>query len=682
MLRLLRPVLALLSLPLLLAPVPSRAEGLRDAEGSWARYGVESGGLPHVDQLLVSLPRVESVEDGEAVWFQMEAFSGGDPVFAVAILVSNLDFLRDGGASPVVRRYLLYPSGEEPLEYVDAANGRALLPFFGLFEGLLPVAPSSSPHPLFELESYLGRTLTPARQGTSGARPLPNLIGHHRVLSLDDRVLVGSSRPFRDDGTGREIDPLTIPPTLLDYRYVPFSESDYAQMRAAGFNLFRIPAADFDRVAREPVFFLLEKGTAAFPDLFYRSNFRGAVMYLDEPEIRVVTDTDFPSITDPAAAATAVSDFTGAMLDGAGPYGSGYLAAMLDAEGWSLGDRVPLEERNMPSWTIRQGSSWYQMEAGVRGLVEEIRGNPEENSQLVLERFGVEFPADPGHWLRFDFAMATGARERFGGDWGVSVFGQTADALADLTFPAAYERGARYFWFWSSDEGHHVPYARQLELASAFRDWRAQESGHRPRETGRLVAITLPWGYTCDQSNLRGSAPGFLWRGSGIRLDDRNAAGVEHRDVLAAFYRMAAERLAAGDEMDVIYRRPGEVVPIGSYDRIYHVLETGTVMSGATDVAEAGAALAGPLTAWPNPFRGGTALGMRIDRRGEASVRVYDAAGRLVRTVLPGSDVEPGHYSLWWNGRDGSGAVVGSGVYFVRAVAGGEEKTSKIVRLR
>jgi hypothetical protein len=39
-------------------------------------------------------------------------------------------------------------------------------------------------------------------------------------------------------------------------------------------------------------------------------------------------------------------------------------------------------------------------------------------------------------------------------------------------------------------------------------------------------------------------------------------------------------------------------------------------------------------------------------------------------------------HEIVWDGRDGSGRVVGSGVYFLRTVGGGEERTIRIVKMR
>jgi hypothetical protein len=82
----------------------------------------------------------------------------------------------------------------------------------------------------------------------------------------------------------------------------------------------------------------------------------------------------------------------------------------------------------------------------------------------------------------------------------------------------------------------------------------------------------------------------------------------------------------------------------------------------------------------PNPSHGGTLI--RFDLPGVSplpvSVDIFDVAGRRVRhwsdTALP-----PGRHSRVWSGRNASGDLVASGVYFVRVTAGEFHATRKVV---
>jgi hypothetical protein len=84
---------------------------------------------------------------------------------------------------------------------------------------------------------------------------------------------------------------------------------------------------------------------------------------------------------------------------------------------------------------------------------------------------------------------------------------------------------------------------------------------------------------------------------------------------------------------------------------------------------------------WPNPFNPSTSITFGLSERGRVSLRVYDAAGRLVATLIEGTR-PAGNYTVEWNGRSGDGVAAASGVYFYKLRAGTFEQTRKMVLLR
>jgi len=83
----------------------------------------------------------------------------------------------------------------------------------------------------------------------------------------------------------------------------------------------------------------------------------------------------------------------------------------------------------------------------------------------------------------------------------------------------------------------------------------------------------------------------------------------------------------------------------------------------------------------PNPFHPRTTLRYAVPARGEVTLRVFDAAGRSVRTLV--QDVrEAGRYETAWDGRDEAGRAVASGTYYARLTAGGRESARTLVLLR
>lgn len=84
--------------------------------------------------------------------------------------------------------------------------------------------------------------------------------------------------------------------------------------------------------------------------------------------------------------------------------------------------------------------------------------------------------------------------------------------------------------------------------------------------------------------------------------------------------------------------------------------------SGVGDVTPA----ARQLDVWPLPWNADASplqLRVTLDRAGQAGIRVYDAAGRLVREIARGT-FAPGIRQFTWNGRDSNGLPVRSGLYF------------------
>ena len=87
------------------------------------------------------------------------------------------------------------------------------------------------------------------------------------------------------------------------------------------------------------------------------------------------------------------------------------------------------------------------------------------------------------------------------------------------------------------------------------------------------------------------------------------------------------------------------------------------------------------LQAGPNPFVRETTLRFTLRSPASVDAQIFDASGRLVRSVGEHS-LAAGTWSLTWNGRDGAGATSPAGVYFYRiSVDGVEAGTGKLVRV-
>lgn len=84
----------------------------------------------------------------------------------------------------------------------------------------------------------------------------------------------------------------------------------------------------------------------------------------------------------------------------------------------------------------------------------------------------------------------------------------------------------------------------------------------------------------------------------------------------------------------------------------------------------------------PNPFNPSTAIRFAVpDHAADVRLRIFDTRGRLVRTLV--DEVrQPGDHTVTWNGRDGAGRTVASGVYLMRLDVGGMSQMRSMVLAR
>lgn len=81
---------------------------------------------------------------------------------------------------------------------------------------------------------------------------------------------------------------------------------------------------------------------------------------------------------------------------------------------------------------------------------------------------------------------------------------------------------------------------------------------------------------------------------------------------------------------------------------------------------------------WPNPFRSRTNISFELSRESAVTLRVFDVAGREVRTLVDGF-MRSRHNTVSWDGRDNQGRSVRSGIYMFRLETASEVMTHKAV---
>jgi hypothetical protein len=170
---------------------------------------------------------------------------------------------------------------------------------------------------------------------------------------------------------------------------------------------------------------------------------------------------------------------------------------------------------------------------------------------------------------------------------------------------------------------------------------------------------------------------------AGLVLVDISEGGTPHVIGGLATPDNLLEVAAGSDGVYLGYGFPVRVAPLQCGPTI---LAHGSAQfeEGGLATRPATPAVAPPLSlqaAHPSPFRERTGLSFALSQTRAARVSVYDVTGRLVRTLLD-TELTAGGHEIAWDGKDGRGAAVAPGTYFVRLQAGQQSAVQRVTRVR
>jgi probable HAF family extracellular repeat protein len=172
--------------------------------------------------------------------------------------------------------------------------------------------------------------------------------------------------------------------------------------------------------------------------------------------------------------------------------------------------------------------------------------------------------------------------------------------------------------------------------------------GYAWNKTGGTVPMVVQGGRTIDPNQYIGGAGDWKI----VLLTDINDAG----QIVGVAMK--------GDVTHAIRLDPGPTTALAADDP-----------SLTTETVTWTTAFAG---ARPNPAVGSsTQFAFTLASKGDVTVRLTNVQGRIVRTMR--GSFEAGPNTLVWDGRDDSGARVGSGVLFARFTGGGVGDTRKVI---
>jgi hypothetical protein len=84
---------------------------------------------------------------------------------------------------------------------------------------------------------------------------------------------------------------------------------------------------------------------------------------------------------------------------------------------------------------------------------------------------------------------------------------------------------------------------------------------------------------------------------------------------------------------------------------------------------------------YPNPFNPSTIIEFALPKASRVTLDVYNTLGQVVNRLVD-DEMSAGHHSFEWNGRDGSGNELASGIYFYRISSEFGAETKKMVMLK
>ncbi len=84
---------------------------------------------------------------------------------------------------------------------------------------------------------------------------------------------------------------------------------------------------------------------------------------------------------------------------------------------------------------------------------------------------------------------------------------------------------------------------------------------------------------------------------------------------------------------------------------------------------------------YPNPFNPMTTISFNLPEKANVSLKIYNVAGQLVRTLTDQS-WDRGSHKIEWNGTNDLGSSVASGVYFYKIDTASFQSTKKMVLLK
>ncbi|MCK4353195.1 PQQ-binding-like beta-propeller repeat protein [candidate division WOR-3 bacterium] len=164
---------------------------------------------------------------------------------------------------------------------------------------------------------------------------------------------------------------------------------------------------------------------------------------------------------------------------------------------------------------------------------------------------------------------------------------------------------------------------------------------------------------------------GLVWIGKTDTSENNRlcALDVETGEEIYAYYQPGG----IGYAWPIIY---GDMIFVGFGNTLCALQGTQGVEEARSEKRELGL-----YEAYPNPFSQKTEIRYQISDVSEASLKIYDISGRLIKKIIDKRQ-KPGYYTVIWDGKNENGERVASGIYFYRLETGDITLTKKMIVVR
>ena len=551
--------------------------------GTVAEYRLNSNNaIPksNVKTFILSFGPLEEREGVINQWLQLHSLKANGDCFTAWILTRNFPPTNIKKARKAIARYILKEGDRDALEFRHRFTGEVVLPILGTWPYLFPQPNErNSPENLFSpTMRYLGKQYQFVRSDVSKDIPNPP---QANVLELLPDAMIGVPHNTRlKDDTRRYDD--------SDYETIRLTKTDYDEMIEAGMNCFRADPEQTGWLENRNVFYWGIGGKEIrYPEILYRSNYLGPILFLDEPAVctrdhvirpRLREDQEFRKSITPQICFEKFQTYFDEANNQKNP--TVLLRNLVARPDVDTGEMNFLQQ-NLYTWETMVSTALYQLADKKNGPPSAIVFEPpgRVGTRRTLPEMNMvyrcQIPVDrPNHLTGIIYGFLRGAARSTDKTWGTSIYGSVDRSDAFWFFTHAYDLGAQFFFCWDTHRLACVPHNECLALARGLRNHienRPYRDLHKLKRAAE-TAILLPAGYNLGHVHL---GKGNLWGIGELNLERINRKGIKYRTVMGNFFTEIERCLRLGTAFDLFWDL--ETFQASGYREIVRVREDGKV---------------------------------------------------------------------------------------------------------